>query len=179
MRPGRRLASRNTSSVRVAQPRAQIVAQRFSFLRETFLHEIEKCIFILDGILGARSRHAETYERGRDLGRRPERSRRNPKRDFRPAEPLRNHGEIPVIAASRLRDNSHCDFKLNHDMNRRNPVRVLEQAVQNGRSNVVGQISVDGKTLSSRQFLEIDGHHVAFDDFHVLAWRSDFAQPTG
>ena len=152
-----------------AQPRAQIVAQRFPFLRETFLHEIEKCVFVLDGILRARSGHAETYQRGRNFGRRPERPWRNPERDLRPAEPLRNHGEITVIAASRLRDDSHRNLELNHDMNGRDPVRVLEEAVQNGRSNVVRQISVNGKALAACQFLKIDSHHIAFDDFHVSA----------
>src|SRR5579863_3197148 len=127
----------------------------------------------------ASSRHAETHERGRNFGRRPERSGWNPKGDFRPAEPLRNHGEIPVVAPSRLRDDSHRDLKLNYDMNGGNSLCVLEEAMQNGRCNVVGQITVNGKTLTTCQLLKIDSHYISFDNFHVLAGRSNFPQPSG
>ena len=162
-----------------AQSRAQIVAQRFSLLRETFLDEIEEGVFIADGIFRARSGHAKTYERGGDFGRWPERPRRNPERDVRPAEPLRNYGEIPVIPASRLRHDSHRDLKLNYDMNCRDLFRVLEQAMQNRRCDVVRQIAVCGKTLAARQFFKIDSHYIGFDHFHIFAGSSDFSQPPG
>src|SRR5580692_6172520 len=127
----------------------------------------------------ARSGHAEAYEGGGDFGRWAKRTRRNPKRDLRPAEPLRYDGEITVIAPSRRRYDSRRDFKLNHNVDGRNPLSAFKETMQNGRGDVIRQIPIDGEFLPACDFFKIDGHHVAFYNLHVLAGRRDFAQPAG
>ncbi len=51
--------------------------------------------------------------------------------------------------------------------------------MQNRRSDVIRQISVDGKVRCFYHGAKIDREHIAFDDFDISQRRCDFAQSRG
>jgi hypothetical protein len=60
-----------------------------------------------------------------------------------------------------------------------NTIGVFEQAMQNGRRDVIRQISVDGKSLAACEFFKIHGHYVALHDFNIFERCGSLAQAAG
>ena len=77
---------------------------------------------------------------------------------------LRESGEIPVIAAAGARGDASGHFELNDEEGRVQETGVLEQAVHDGRSDVVGKIAIDAEALVGNKLSEIEGEDIALDN---------------
>ena len=63
---------------------------------------------------------------------------------------------------ARRRDDALRDFQLDHDVNRGDALGLLEQAMENGRRDVVRKIAVNAKARR-REFVEVEIENVSFD----------------
>ncbi len=159
--------------------RAQIIPQRLPLLREAALEEFEEVRLVPDSEacqLRSLTGRAHPDQRGSDSRPRPERGRWNPQENLRPHIELRDGGKIAVVAPAGPRHEPRGDFELNDDGHEVNFLRVLEEPVENGRSDVVGQVAIDFEAPASQSH-KVELEDISRDDFDVRNFACELAQP--
>src|ERR1700723_406179 len=94
----------------------QVIAQRFPFLLEAGLHELEKSLGIGDSEGCPIAGKGHSHQRRINLWRRTESAGRNAQSDFRFGVKLAQGGKVSVIADARMRGDALGNFELNHSM---------------------------------------------------------------
>ena len=89
---------------------------------------------------------------------------------------LRESGEIRVIAAAGRRGDASGHLELNDEEGGVQEIGMFEQAVHDGRSDVVGKIAVDAEALVGGKFGEIEGEDIARDHRDIGERGRLFAQ---
>ncbi len=163
--------------------RAQVIHNRFAFLRETQFHKIKKmrfgvagrvCLRALDWFVagaerefGAFSGQAEGDEGGGDFRRRMERFARNFEDEFGARVELSEDREIAVIARARLGGEAESNFGLNDDVDLVDEAGEVEQVMKDRRGNVVRKIAVDAQAAAGSDGGEVSFENVAGDDGEI------------
>jgi hypothetical protein len=146
---------------------AQVVDQGFSLLSETQFYEIEEALLVFQAECGAGAGQAQGDERGGDFGRGLEGAAGNLQGDFGVGEVLGEDGEVAVVAGAGAGGEALGDFELDDDVDGFDLRGVLEEPVQDGRGDVVGEIAVDAHAPVGEEFCEIELEDVAGDDGEV------------
>ena len=164
--------------------RPQVVDQRFALQGETQFHKIEEQFFRFrgwvwlracgDSALGGAQREfcsfageAEGDEGGSDSGRRVEGAARNFENEFGAGIELREDREIAVVARAGLGGEAESDFGLDDDVNFVDEIGEVEEVMEDGRGDVVGEIAVDADAASGGEGREIGFEDVAGNDIEV------------
>ena len=120
---------------------------------------------------------AERDQRRSDFGRRRESVARNLEDEFGPRIKLREDGKVAVIASAGRGGEALGDFGLHDEVHFVDVRRKPEEMMQNRRSDVVGQISVDADPAASGERGEIGFENVARDDGEIRELLGETAQP--
>ena len=119
---------------------------------------------------------AEGDEGGGDFGRRVEGFGRNFEDEFGARVELAEDGKIAVIARAGLGRDAERDFGLNDDLNFVDDVGESEQAMEDGRSDVVGKVAVEIDAAAGGDGREIGSKNVAGDDVEFWILLREVAQ---
>lgn len=157
---------------------AQIVSQGLPLLGEAALDELQEARF-LPGCQAGQVRSfawwAHPDKRGSNSWARSERGGRNPQENFRSRVELREGGKVAVLPPPGPSHEPGRNFELDDDGNQIDLVRLLEEAMQDRRGDVIGQISVHLETPAG-QLREIEREHVCRDNFNMGSFAGEFAQ---
>jgi len=146
---------------------SQVVHQGFAFFRETQFHKIQETSFVAQGKFCALARKPQRDESGSDFRRRVERIARNFEDKFGARIELGEDREITVIAPARLGNEAMSNFGLDDDVDFVDPLGKRKKVMEDGRSNVVGQIAVDTDPPAGGNCGDVGFQNVAGDDVEV------------
>jgi len=131
--------------------RPQVIAQRLALLREGILQKREERGFAGDAERGFFARRSESDERGIHLRRRAERTGGNLETQFDTRAELREDGKIAVVTAAGARGEAFGDFALDHKERGIEAFGTLEDAMHDGRGDVVRKVAVDAVAFALRE----------------------------